>query len=398
MAEKLKRRIGTGLLTAYGVGVMVGAGIYVLTGAAAGAAGMWAPVAFLLAALVAVPSALSFSELSARIPEAAGDSSYVEYGLGLHWLAVAVGIINVVAGTVASAAVLRGGVGYLTSFVEIEVLYAVIALGVGLTLIALVGVLESLAFAAILTVVEVVGLCLVVWAGFSAPAVDSWSLPLPDPEWGGVAAATIFAFFAFIGFDDMVNMAEEAKQPERTMPRSILWALAITALLYALVSLAAVRAVPREVLGATERPLALVWDAAGTGTSAVFLSAIAVAAALNGVLAQIVMASRVLYGLGKRSGWLRIFRHAHPRFGTPVLATVLIGAATIGSAMMLPVATLAELTTLALLIVFAIVNVALIGLKRKTPESPFAVPGFVPWLGLISCLGTFAASIAGKLL
>lgn len=397
MAEHLKRRIGTGLLTAYGVGVMVGAGIYVLTGAAAGEAGIWAPVAFLLAGLVAVPSALSFSELSARIPEAAGDSSYVEYGLNLHWLAVVVGFINVVAGTVASAAVLRGGVGYLTSFVEVETLYAVIALGVGLTLIALVGVLESLAFAAILTVVEVVGLGLVIWAGFTAPAVEAWSLPLPDPEWGGVAAATIFAFFAFIGFDDMVNMAEEAKTPERTMPRSILWALAITAVLYALVSLAAVRAVPREVLGATERPLALVWEA-GTGSSAVFLSAIAVAAALNGVLAQIVMASRVLYGLGKRSGWLRIFRHAHPRFGTPVLATVLIGAVTIVAAMALPVATLAEVTTLALLIVFAIVNAALIGLKRKVPESPFSVPVFVPWLGIVACIGTFAASIAATLL
>lgn len=397
MAEHLKRRIGTGLLTAYGVGVMVGAGIYVLTGAAAGAAGMWAPVAFLLAGLVAVPSALSFSELSARIPEAAGDSSYVEYGLNLHWLAVVVGFINVVAGTVASAAVLRGGVGYLTSIIEIETLYAVIALGIGLTLIAIVGVLESLAFAALLTVIEVVGLCLVIWAGFEAPAVEAWSLPLPEPEWGGVAAATIFAFFAFIGFDDMVNMAEEAREPERTMPKSILWALAITALLYALVSLAAVRAVPREVLAGTERPLALVWEAAGTSVPAVFLSAIAVAAALNGVLAQIVMASRVLFGLGKRSAWLRVFRHAHPRFGTPVLATVLIGLITIVSAMALPVATLAELTTLALLIVFAIVNASLIGLKRKQPESPFAVPGFVPWLGLVSCLATFAASIAENL-
>ncbi len=119
MAETLKRRIGPGLLTAYGVGIMVGAGIYVLTGAAAGAAGVWAPLSFALAALVAVPTALSFSELSARIPEAAGDSSYVEMGLRRHWLAVLVGAVNVIAGTVAAAAVLRGGVGYLTSILDI---------------------------------------------------------------------------------------------------------------------------------------------------------------------------------------------------------------------------------------------------------------------------------------
>ena len=396
MAEALKRRLGLGLLIAYGVGVMVGAGIYVLTGAAAGAAGLWAPVAFLIAGLVAVPSALSFSELSARIPEAAGDSSYVEIGLERHWLAMLVGAINVIAGTVAAAAVLRGGVGYLTSFVPVPFEAAIVALGVMLIMIAIVGVLESLTFAAILTAVEVAGLMLVIGAGFAASPVAEWHLPPPDPEWAGIAAATTFAFFAFIGFDDLVNMAEEARAPSRNMPRAILWSLAITAALYALVSLAAVRSVPRDVLATTERPLALVWEA-GTGSSAAFLSAIAVAAALNGVLAQIVMASRVLFGLGKRSPMLMTFRRAHPTFGTPVRGTIVVGVAVIGAALVLPVATLAEVTTLALLIVFAIVNAALIGAKAKRPEAPFRVPAFIPWLGIVSCAATFIAAIWGKL-
>ena len=390
MAEALKRRIGPGLLTAYGVGIMVGAGIYVLTGAAAGAAGVWAPLSFLLAAIVAVPTALSFSELAARIPEAAGDSSYVEVGLRRHGLAVAVGAVNVVAGTVAAAAVLRGGVGYLTSILDIPFVWGVLGLGAAMTLIALVGVLESLAFAALMTVIEVIGLTLVIAAGFAAAPVADWTAP-PAPEWSGVAAATIFAFFAFIGFDDMVNMAEEAREPERNMPRAILWALAITGLLYMLVSLAAV---PREVLGASERPLALVWEA-GMGTSAAFLAAIAVAAALNGVLAQIVMAARVLFGLGKRSPGLSVFRHAHKRFGTPVLGTLVIGAAVTLSALTLPVAVLAEITTQALLIVFIIVNAALIGLKRQVPEGPFVVPMAVPVLGIVTCVATFMASLIG---
>ena len=393
MAETLKRRIGPGLLTAYGVGIMVGAGIYVLTGAAAGAAGVWAPLSFALAALVAVPTALSFSELAARIPEAAGDSSYVEMGLRRHWLAVAVGAVNVIAGTVAAAAVLRGGVGYLTSILDIPFVWGVVGLGAAVTLIAVAGVLESLAFAAVMTVIEVIGLTLVIGAGFAAAPVADWSAP-PAPEWSGVAAATIFAFFAFIGFDDIVNIAEEAHSPARTMPRAILWALAITGALYMLVSLAAVRAVPREVLGASERPLALVWEA-GMCTSAAFLAAIAVAAALNGVLAQIVMAARVLFGLGKRSPGLSVFRHAHKRFGTPVLGTVLVGAAVIASALMLPVAVLAEITTQALLIVFIIVNAALIGLKRRVPDGPFVVPMAVPVLGIVTCLATFAASLIG---
>ncbi|TDE41075.1 APC family permease [Antarcticimicrobium sediminis] len=389
----LKRRIGTGLLTAYGVGVMVGAGIYVLTGVAAGVAGVWAPLSFLLAGLVAVPSALAFAELSARIPEAAGDSSYIEVGLRQHWLAVLIGWINIVAGTLAAAAVLRGGVGYLTAIVDIPFVWGVIGLGAAMTLVALLGVLESLAFAAVLTVVEVLGLLLVAGAGFNAEPVADWIAP-PAPVWSGVAAATVFGFFAFIGFDDMVNMVEETKQPERAMPRAILWALALTAILYALVSLAAVRAVPSDVLGASERPLALVWEV-GTGTSALFLSAIAVAAALNGVLAQIVMAARVLFGLGKRSPGLSVFRHAHKRFGTPVLGTIVVGAATTASALTLPVATLAGITTQALLIVFAIVNAALIGVKRRDPTGPFVVPVYVPWLGMAACLAAFVASFLG---
>jgi len=396
MAGALKRRLSLGLLIAYGVGVMVGAGIYVLTGAAAAAAGFWAPVAFLLAGLVALPSALSFAELAARIPEAAGDSSYVEIGLGRHRLAVLVGAINVIAGTVAAAAVLRGGVGYLTAILPVPFALAVIVLGAGLIAVALVGVLESLVFAAVLTLVEVLGLMLVIGAGLAADPVADWSLPMPAPEWAGIAGATVFAFFAFIGFDDLVNMAEEARAPERTMPRAILWSLAITAVLYALVSWAAVRSVPRAVLGASEQPLALVWQA-GTGTGAGFLALIAVAAALNGVLAQIVMASRVLYGLGKRSGGFARFRRAHPRFGTPVRATLLVGVAVIGAALSLPVAALAEITTMALLIVFAIVNTALIGAKRRRPETPFSVPVLVPWAGLVASVLTFVAAIWARL-
>ncbi|MGM0385881.1 MAG: APC family permease [Actinomycetota bacterium] len=392
----LRRRIGLPLLTAYGVGIMVGAGIYVLTGAAAGAAGMWAPVAFLLAGVVAIPTALSFAELSARIPEAAGDSSYIEIGLGLHWLAVLVGWVNVIVGTLTGSAVLRGGVGYLTAIIDIPPASGILALGAILTVIAVVGVLESLLFAGLLTLVEVAGLLLVVVAGFRAVPVADWVVPLPAPEWSGIAAATIFGFFAFIGFDDMVNMAEETRDPHSIMPRAILLALAITAALYALVSLAAVRAVPREVLGASERPLTLVWEA-GTGSGSGFLAAIAVAAALNGVLAQIVMSSRVLFGLGKRSPSLQRFRATSTRFGTPVLGTVLVGALTIGGALALPVATLAEVTTWVLLAVFAVVNVSLIGVHRLQPATPFPVPRWVPWVGAITCVATLAAGLAAEL-
>lgn len=393
MPAGLRRRLGPGLMTAYGVGVMVGAGIYVLVGAIAGQAGVWAPLSFLLAGLVAAPSALSYAELSARIPEAAGEAAYVEIGLRSHVLAVAVGLAIVVAGTVSAAAVLRGGVGYLTALLPVPEVLAIVALGAALTAIALVGVLESLAFAALLTVIEVGGLLMVSYAGFSGPATAGFSAP-PPPDIAAVAGAAGLAFFAFIGFEDIVNMAEEARDPGRTMPRALIAALAITAVLYGLVSLAAVRTVPANELAASTRPLALVWEH-GTGTGAGFLSAIAVAAALNGVLAQIVMAARVLYGLGRRTTWLAPFHSAHPRLGTPVLATLMLGAALIVAALALDVEALAEITTSVLLAVFVVVNAALIALKRRIAEAPFRVPGWVPWVGFATAILALGANLGG---
>ena len=333
----LERRIGPGLLTAYGVGIMVGAGIYVLVGAVAAQAGTWAPLSFVLAGLIAAPSALSYAELSTRMPEAAGEAAYVAHGLRSHTLAVLVGLAIVAAGTISAAAVLRGGVGYLTSVVPLPVPATTLAVGFVLIGVALVGVLESLAVAAVFTAIEVIGLALVIWAGAAALPSGDWQAPATI-AWTGIGAGATLAFFAFIGFEDMVNMAEEVKQPERTMPRAIVLALVITAALYGLVAWAAVRSVPVAELAGSEQPLALVW-ARATGGPAAPLALIAVAAALNGVLAQVIMASRVLFGLGRRSAALAVFHDVHPRFGTPTLATILVGAAVLAGALVLPVAT-----------------------------------------------------------
>jgi len=400
-APHLKRRIGPGLMTAYGVGVMVGAGIYVLIGAVAGLAGVWAPLAFVLAGLVAAPSAFSYAELSTRIPEAAGEAAYVARAFGTTFLPVLVGLAIVLAGTISGAAVLRGGVGYLTALVSVEPAYAIIALGGALTVVALIGVFESLAVAALFTVIEVIGLILVSGAGFLAEPVGP-ALPAAPPEVFAVLAATALAFFAFIGFEDLVNMAEEARNPSRTMPRAIIASLLITTVLYALVSFAALRAVPPADLAASQRPLALVWERATGQTGegwggAGFLSAIAVLAALNGVLAQLVMAARVLFGLGRRARPFAVFTHAHPRFGTPVLATLTCGAALVAASLALPVGALAEIASLVLLAVFAVINAALISLKLQSPAAPFRVPMLVPVLGLIASAGAFALSLAQRI-
>ncbi|RBI87407.1 amino acid permease [Rhodosalinus halophilus] len=393
--DALRRRIGPGLLTAYGVGVMVGAGIYVLVGAVAAEAGVWAPLAFLLAGLIAAPTALSYAEFSTRLPEAAGEAAYVAQGLNAPALAILVGLAIVAAGTVSAGAVLRGGVGYLAAILDVPTGAAAVVIGAALVGVAILGVLESLALAALFTALELVGLALVIWAGATGDPVAPAEAP-PAIAWAGVGAGAVLAFFAFIGFEDIVNMAEEAVEPARTLPVSILAALALTTAVYCAVAWAATRAVPAEALAASERPLALVWSEA-KGGEAQFLSAIAVFAALNGVLAQIVMASRVLFGVGRRSRVLKVFHHAHPRFGTPVLATVVVGAGVIAGALALEVAVLAEATSAILLGVFVLVNAALIAIKRRAPEASFRVPALVPASGLVLSAAALLATLWGLL-
>lgn len=393
MAEALRRRIGPGLLIAYGVGTMVGAGIYVLVGAVAADAGVWAPLSFLVAGLIAVPTALSYGEFASRLPEAAGPALFVRRAFGLPWLGLAVGLAIAASGMISAAAVLRGGTGYLVAVTGLPFEATALAMGAALVAVAVLGVLESLALAAVLTAVEVLGLVMVVIAGAGAPPSPDFALP-EAVAWSGVAAGAVLAFFAFVGFEDMVNMAEEVRDPERTLPRAILAALAITAVLYGLVSWAAVRAVPLADLGESERPLALVWQAA-RGGGAELLSLIAVAAALNGVLAQVVMAARVLFGLGRRHPSLAGFHHAHPRFGTPVRATLAVGAVVLAGALLLPVASLAGMTSTLLLVVFALVNASLVAVKRRAPEAPFRVPMAVPVLGLAAALLALGVSLWG---
>lgn len=385
MTDQLKRKLGVPLLVFYGVGIMVGAGIYVLVGVASGAAGIYAPLAFLAAGLVALPTAASYAELSARIPKSAGEAAYLMRAFDSPALSQAVGLLTVVTGTIAAAVVLQGGVGYLQKLLPWDTQTLTIAMGTVLTLVAIAGVVESLALAAVFTIVEVAGLLIVSYVGLTGPVSTEWvTMPAMEAQGGfsGLAFAGILAFFAFIGFEDLVNMAEETRTPERTMPKAIYWSLGITTVLYILVTVAAVRTVGISELGASRQPLALVFETA-TQKSAAFLVIIAVAAATNGVLAQIILAARVLFGLGENTAWLSVFTHAHSRFGTPVLATVLGGVTVILAALYLPLIALAEMTSVLLLAIFTSMNLTLIVIKRREPAAPYRVHALVPWSGLL---------------
>ncbi|MEO1329905.1 MAG: APC family permease [Pseudomonadota bacterium] len=394
----LRRSLGLGLLTFYGVGVMIGAGIYVLIGEVAAAAGAWTPVAFLLAGAAAALTAASYAELSARRPEAGGEAAYADEAFRSEATTLCVGLAIVAVGILSAAAVLQGGVGYLRGVVPVPTTPAVIAIGLALTATAAAGVAGALRFAAVLTVIEIAGLALVVAAAFSvepAPALEIASAE-PSGGGGGLAAAIFLAFFAYIGFEDIVNMAEETRDPVRTVPRAILLAFVIVTAIYVLIAVVALRAVGPEALAASERPLALVAERAVAGGGAV-LGAIGVAAALNGVLAQIVMAARVLFGLGRRTRALAWAARVNERFRTPLAATLVCGLIVIALAVAAPVSDLAAATSLVLLTVFVLMNAALIVLKRRDARAPAGrpvhpvagapdMPLWIPYLGAAASL------------
>lgn len=388
----LKRSLSLPLVILYGLGTTVGAGIFVLVGKVAGVAGYQAPLAFALAAGLAGLTAFSFTELAARFPRSAGEAVYVQEGLGLPALTLAVGLTVALAGIVSSAAVTNGFVGYFHEFLDLPgplVLGLVILILGGL---AAWGIGEAVTAAALFTVLEVGGLVWVIWDGRDL-APEIWArLPdmAPDPSLvgvSGVLTGAILAFYAFIGFEDIVNVAEETRNPTRTLPAAIIWTLVVTTILYLLVAAVAVTAVAPERLSESAAPLAVVHETL-TGGGAHGISLIAMVAVVNGALIQIIMATRVLYGLAAMGRLPAPLAKIDRRTRTPLIATVTVTILVLLFAYWLPLATLAETTSLLLLIVFSLVNLALLRVKRKTPapQGMWTVPIWVPGAGFLVSL------------
>ncbi|MGD2133436.1 MAG: APC family permease [Maricaulaceae bacterium] len=385
VAASLKRAVGLASLTLYGVGVTIGAGIYVLIGETAAQAGSLAALSFLIAAVVAGFTALSYCELGARLPESAGEAAFVRAGLGSDRLAVGIGFAVMTTGVLSAATVLQGFAGYASSLVPAP--GPVLILGALAVLLALTlwGVREAVWAAAAVTFVEAAGLIWVIAIG--APTAITAPVAFEPAGVAGVFAAASIAFFAFIGFEDIVNMAEETHAPERTLPRAILLTLAISTALYAGVVWVAAGVVPPGELAASADPIAEVFrrlDAPGVRVIALVAS-LAVA---NGALVQILMASRILYGLSRRGLVFGAFSRVHAKRRTPHVATLTIALVIAVLALVFPLAGLARATSFVTLIVFATVNLALLQLRRAGPPATgFRAPAWAPPLGLAASLG-----------
>ena len=392
-AVGLKRELGLGLLTFYGLGNILGAGIYVLVGKVAAVSGLYTPISFFLASLLAGFTAFSYAELSARYPISAGESVYVHEGFGIRTVSLAVGLLIVLAGMLSSAAIAQGFIGYLGYFIETPRLVTISFVVLLLFALAAWGIAESVRVAALLTVLEIIGLVLILTTAPIDAAVLSERLPdlLPDFKWVtwyGIIWGALLAFYAYIGFEDMVNVAEEVKRPQRNMPLSIFIALGVSATLYFLIALVAILSLPIEQLAASDAPLALIYQQ-NTGQDPLVISAIGLFAVINGALIQIIMVSRILYGLANK-GWLpallaSVNRHTH----TPVISTLLAAVVVWLFSISFNISELAENTSFVILIVFAMINLALIRIKIRLP-SPAQVqvyPVWIPVMGLLTASG-----------
>lgn len=388
--NRLRRSIGLPLLTFYGLGTILGAGVYVLIGEVVALAGLQAPSAFLLAAVLAGITAFSFAELGSRIPKSAGEAAYTLAAFHQPWLSATVGWAVVAVGTVSAATMVRGFVGYFDVLVELPTALVIVACVVLLTAIAIWGIGESLLIAAAITLLEIAGLlfvCTIAGDSFGRFAAD-WQSVVPgfdSVRIVGVVSGAFIAFYAFIGFEDIVNVAEEVKRPERNLPRAIVLSLIASTVLYILIAIVAVFSIPTDELAGSDAPLAIIVESRGFSPG--LIATISLFAVINGALVQIIMASRVLYGLASDGLAFAPFAHVNRTTRTPIVGTLAVAGLLLLLGLFFSVGELARVTSFISLSIFAVINISLWRLKQIAPSNPeFSVPTAVPVVGAILCV------------
>ncbi len=390
---RLKRSLGLVVLTLYGIGIIVGAGIYVLVGQVAGVAGTAAPLSFLLAGLLAAPTGLSYAELVARHPEASGQAAYVHSAFNIQFVSRVIGFAVATVGILAAASIARGCAAYLADlFPMIPIPLGSALLVMVFTGVACLGALQSVTTAAIMTVIELGGLAYVIAAGLYQPVEFTPVAFEFQPM--AIAGGAFIAMFAFLGFETIVNMAEETHQPGITMPRAILLALTVTTILYVIVAYIATQVISMDVLANSPTPLMDVVASSPIGNATLF-GIIAVTATANGVLIEILMVSRMLYGMADR-GWLpHQLTHVWPRTQAPVRTTLITGGILLALVVSFDIRSLAASTSNVLLLIFIVTNLALMRLHHTQPRDDIMIraPRWVPALGVAGSAGLLAAQL-----
>lgn len=394
----LRRVISTPLLLAFVVGNIVGAGIYVAPGTVAQSVGgaIWLP--FVVAFFVAILTAFSYAELVSKYPGAGGAALFVNRAYRIPLFSFLVAFAVMASGLSSSSAISRAfGGDYLETFIDLpEIVVAIVFLLI-LTFVNYLGISGSASINAVLTVLSVIGLLVVVVVGIAAIFVGEvdfgrpFSFDAPGGEAAGglaIVGGAVAAFYALIGFEDSANIAEETRNPSQVYPRALFGGLLTAGALYLLVTLVAGLVVPAETLAGSSGPLLEVVEAGPLPIPPNLFAIAALVGITNTALINLIIASRVIYGMGREGVLPSVFGRVSPRRQTPVVAIVFTALIALALSLTGGFSALASTTVLLILAVFAVVNVSVLVLRR-TPvrHQHFRAPFVIPILGAITCLG-----------
>ncbi len=393
-AIALKQVFGLPTLVIYGVGDILGAGIYAVVGKIAGVSGSLVWLSFVVAMVVAALTALSYAELGGRFPKSGGVAYFVQQAFDTDWLSLLTGWLMFCTCIVSMATISKAFAGYLNTLIPVLPFWSIVlCLFAALAFVNFRGMAESSALNMLCTVLEVSGLLIVMLVavaflagGDNSPGVatvpSSASLGM---SWIPVTQGAALAFYAFIGFEDIVNVAEEVKNPERNVPRAIVLSLSIAGIIYILVSWLATQVLSPAELQASQAPLLDVVRRAQPNFPAVVFTVIALFAVLNTALLNFVTASRLLYGMAREGllpAWLS---KLHSLRATPYRTFLVILPIVITLALSGSLQFLAGTTATLILLMFILVNLSLLIIKRRDDRpASFQVPSAVAGLALVS--------------
>ncbi len=387
----LKRELGWLEVTLTGVGLTLGAGIYALIGEASALAGNAVWLAFVLSAIVAILTGLSYAELSSLFPKASAEHEYTLQAFGAR-PALVIGWLIILSGAVGASAVALGFAAYLRALLGVPAMPSALLLIVLLSLILLVGIKEAAWLAILATFVEAFGLLLVIFVGLPyLGEVNYFEMPSGI---SGVFQASALLFFAYQGFEEMVKLSEETRDPERTIPRALISAVAICILLYVMVAVSAVSVMGWEPLGASPAPFAEIAFAALGKDAFVVISVIALFATANTVLLLLLASSRMIYGMARSSHLPHALSSVHPGRRTPRNAILVTMAVSMIFVLVGDIVLVANLTNFTIYVAFITVNGALIRLRWCKPHliRPFRVPISLGWMPLLPVLGILSCA------
>lgn len=388
---KLHRALSLYEVVFYGIGIIIGAGIYALIGPAAGLAGNALWISFTIGAIIAGLTGLAYAELSSMYPKAAAEFVYVKKAYGSQFWAFMLSWLIIFTGIVSVSTVSLGFASYFHSLTNLPINLSAISLIAILSFVNFYGIKSSSRVNIVLTSMSILGLLIIIGLGLSQFGSVNYFETVPALGIGGIFAAASLIFFAFIGFDDIVNLAEETKKPKKYIPLAIIISVALTATIYMLTSISAVSLLGWEKLSSSPAPLAAAASVVVGNNASLFISFIALFATSGTVLGLLIFISRMIYGMSAGRALPKKLHEIHPNTKTPHFAILIVMIIAVVFAMIGDIGFVAHVTTLGALVTFFAVNASLIWLRITKPKlkRAFKMPvniGKYPVLSFVAIL------------